>query len=73
MAAFRTVGMALQSAATKVIRTASVADRPVVSMELAAVHVEMQTRSEYQYVMKVQLVHVCFSSGTGSWSAGDAC
>ena len=30
-------------------------------MELAAVQVEMLTRSEYQYVTKVQLVQGCFS------------
>lgn len=66
MAPFNTVGMALQIAATRVIRIASVAVRPVVMMELAAVHVEMVTRSLNQYVMKVQLVQVRFSTGTGS-------
>lgn len=45
IAPFNTVEMALQSAATKVIRMASVAERPVVTTELAADHPAMVTRS----------------------------
>ncbi len=68
-APFSTVGMALQMPATSTMRIASVADRPVVMMELAAVHVERVTMSENQYRMKAWLDQVCISSGTGSWSA----
>lgn len=48
--------MALHTAATKVIRMASVADKPVVKMELAAAHPETVTRSENQYQVNAQPV-----------------
>ena len=54
MAPLRTVGMALHSAATNVIRIASVADRPVVRTELAMDHPATVTRSENQYQVKAQ-------------------
>lgn len=48
--------MALQSAATKVIKMASVADKPVVRIELAADHPATVTRSENQYHVNAQPV-----------------
>jgi hypothetical protein len=62
------VGMALQSAATRVNSTVSVAERPEAKAELAADQVETVTKSESQYWVKVHPVHVHFSGGTGSWS-----
>lgn len=53
-------------AATRTIKIASVAVRPVVIIALAAVHVDTVTKSEYQYPMNAQLVQVRLSSGTGS-------
>lgn len=49
-----TVGMALHMAATKVIRIASVADKPVTKTELAVDQPATVTRSENQYQVKAQ-------------------
>jgi hypothetical protein len=56
----------LQSAATRVRRIVSVADKPEAKAELAADQVEMVTRSESQYCVKVHPVQVHLSGGTGS-------
>jgi hypothetical protein len=53
---FKTVGIALHTAAANVIKIASVADRPVVKTELAADHPATVTRSENQYQVKAHPV-----------------
>ena len=82
MAPFKTVGMALQMAATKVMRMASVlfesaicsvriwfqtyAVRPTVKIEAGADHPLTVTRSENQYRTKAIPSQVLRSTGTGS-------
>lgn len=68
-APLNTVGVALQSAATKVMRMASLAESPVVITAEAALHPAAVTCSENQYQVNDYPVQFRFSGGTGSWSA----
>lgn len=60
------VGTALQNPATMTTRIVSVVLKPVVMTELADDQPPTVMRSENQYKMKVVLVQVLFSYGTGS-------